>query len=540
MSSVALAPAPAAAAASRPAINPWFVAAAVIIPTFMEVLDTTVAIVSLRYIAGELSAAVVDAEWILTSYLAANATILPISGWLSARLGRRNYFLWSIAIFTIASALCGMATSLWQIVLFRIIQGLAGGGLQPSSQAILIDSFPPEKQGTAMTMFGIAALTAPVVGPTLGGYLSDYQSWRWIFYINIPIGGVAFLISYFLVKDPDYLKQERAELLRKPLNFDYVGLGLLALVMSAWEVLITKGQEWDWLWDPFGKVQTLLLVFIVGGIGLVIWELRRDNPVVNFRPLGERNFWSCCIIIFFAYSALYGVSTSLPGLLQSLFGYDAYHSGLVMSPSGLASVSMLLVCGYLLGRGTDARWLIGGGMLVVAAGSYWMSIMNLEISPWQAILPRVVTIAGLGMAFAPINVAAFMYTPRHMRAAAVGLFALLRNEGGSFGTSMARTVQERRDQFHTWRVGEFIDPFNPTVNSYLEWAQTFFYQQTGDAPRAARMALQSLANLRSQQASSLAYFDVFHIFALLALALAFLVLLMKRSVAEKGAHVGAE
>jgi DHA2 family multidrug resistance protein len=525
---------------SRPEINPWFVAAAVIVPTFMEVLDTTVAIVSLRYIAGELSAAVVDAEWILTSYLAANATILPISGWLSAQLGRRNYFLTSIAVFTIASALCGMATSLWQIVLFRIIQGLAGGGLQPSSQAILIDSFPPQKQGMAMTMFGIAALTAPVVGPTLGGYLSDYQNWRWIFYINIPIGGFALLISYFVVKDPDYLKQERSRLRQMPLNFDYIGLTLLALVMSAWEVLITKGQEWDWLWDPFGKVQTLLLILVVGGIGLVVWEMRRDNPVVNFRPLGERNFWVCCMIIFCSYSVLYGVSTSLPGLLQSLFGYDAYHSGLVMSPSGLASVTMLLVCGTLLGRGTDARWLIGVGMLVVAVGGFWMSAMNLEISPLHAILPRVVTIAGLGMAFAPINVAAFMYTPRHMRAAAVGLFALLRNEGGSFGTSMARTIQERRDQFHTWRVGEFLDPFNAMVSSYLEQSQAFFFQLTGDAPKAHRMALQSLANLRSQQASSLAYFDVFYMFAFLAVGLAFMVLLMKRSVAEKGAHIEAE
>jgi DHA2 family multidrug resistance protein len=536
MSSIALAP----AAISRPAINPWFVAAAVIIPTFMEVLDTTVAIVSLRYIAGDLSAAVVDAEWILTSYLAANATILPISGWLSAQMGRRNYFLASITVFVIASALCGMATSLWQIILFRIIQGLAGGGLQPCSQGILIDSFPPEKQGMAMTMFGIAALTAPVVGPTLGGYLADYQNWRWIFFINIPIGGVALLISYFVVKDPDYLKEERARLRGMPLNFDYIGMALLALVMSAWEVLITKGQEFDWLADPFGKVQTLLLIFVLGGAGLVVWEMRRENPVVNFRPLGERNFWVCCVIIFCAYAALYGVSTSLPGLLQSLFGYDAYHSGLVMSPSGLASVTMLLVCGAMLGRGTDARWLIAGGMLVLAAGSYWMSIMNLEISPMQAILPRVVTIAGLGMAFAPINVAAFMYTPRHMRAAAVGLFALLRNEGGSFGTSMARTVQERRDQFHTWRVGEFLDPFNAQVSSYLERTQTFFFQQTGDAPRAKRMALQSLSNLRSQQASSLAYFDVFVMFAVLAVALAFLVLLMKRSVAEKGAHIGAE
>ena len=325
-----------------------------------------------------------------------------------------------------------------------------------------------------------------------------------------------------------------------PLNFDYIGLALLALVMSAWEVLITKGQEWDWLADPFGKVQTLLLILVLGGAGLVVWEMRRDNPVVNFRPLGERNFWVCSIIIFCAYAVLYGVSTSLPGLLQSLFGYDAYHSGLVMSPSGLASVSMLLVCGALLGRGVDARWLIGVGMLVVAAGSYWMSVMNLEISPWQAILPRIITVAGLGMAFAPINVAAFMYTPRHLRGAAVGLFALLRNEGGSFGTSMAQTVQERRDQFHTWRVGEFLDPFNPRVSSYLQRAQAFFFQQTGDAPKAKRMALQSLADLRAQQAASLAYFDVFLLFAVLAVGLAFLVLLMKRSVAEKGAHVGAE
>lgn len=536
MSAIALAP----STASRPAINPWLVAATVIVPTFMEVLDTTVAIVSLRYIAGELSAAVVDAEWILTSYLAANATILPISGWLSSRLGRRNYFLWSIAVFTIASALCGMATSLWQIILFRVIQGLAGGGLQPSSQAILIDSFPAEKQGMAMTMFGIAALTAPVVGPTLGGYLSDYHSWRWIFFINIPIGCFALLLSYFVVVDPDYLQQERARLRRMPLNFDYIGLILLALVMIAWEVLITKGQEWDWVWDPFGKVQTLLLIFIIGGVSLVAWELRRDNPVVNFRPLSERNFWVCCIIIFCAYAVLYGVSTALPGLLQSLFGYDAYRSGLVMSPSGFASVTMLLVCGALLGRGVDARWLIGAGLLVVAAGGYWMSVMNLEISPRQAILPRVVLIAGLGMAFAPINVAAFLYTPRHMRAAAVGLFALLRNEGGSFGTSMAQTVRVRRDQFHTWRVGEFLDPLNPEVNSYLERTQAHFLQQTGDAYLAQHMALQSLADLRAQQSLSLAYFDVFFIAAVLAVSLAFLVLLMKRSVAEKGAHIGAE
>src|SRR6478736_4438118 len=227
VSSIALTP---VAAIRRPAVNVWIIAAIVVVPTFMEILDTTIANVALRYIAGGLSAAQTDADWVLTSYLAANATILPISGWISARLGRRNYFLLSIAVFTFASALCGLATSLEQIILFRVLQGLAGGGLQPSSQGVLLASFPPEKQGAAQTMFGIAALLAPVVGPTLGGYLTVNYDWRWIFYINLPVGAIGFLASYFLVEDPDYLKQERAELLKRPLNFDYIGLGLLVLV----------------------------------------------------------------------------------------------------------------------------------------------------------------------------------------------------------------------------------------------------------------------------------------------------------------------
>jgi DHA2 family multidrug resistance protein len=536
MSSMALSP---GLVRSR-AINPWVVAVAVVIPTFMEVLDTTIANVALRYIAGGLSAAVIDSEWVLTSYLAANATILPISGWLSAHLGRRNYFLLSIAVFTLASGLCGMATSLEQIILFRVIQGLAGGGLQPSSQGVLLDAFPPEKQGAAQTLFGVAALLAPVVGPTLGGYLTVQYDWRWIFFINVPVGALALLVCYFVVDDPDYLKKERAELRRRPLNFDYLGLGILALVMSCWEIMLSKGQEWDWLGDPFGRVQTLLILFVLGLGCLIVRELRIGNPVVNFRVLGERNLAASCVIIFCAFAVLYGASTSLPGLLQSLFGYDAYVSGLVQSPSGLGSILMLIVVGTLLGRGLDARWLVAAGLLVMAAGCYWMALMNLYISPWQVVWPRVVTIAGLSMIFAPLNVAAFKYTPRHLRGAAVGLFALLRNEGGSVGTSMSQTIQERRLQFHSSRVDEFLDPVNPHVNTFLEQARPFFFQQTGDAAGSQQRAVQALENLRQQQASSLAYFDVFWLAAVLGVGLVFLVLLMKRSVAEKRAHVGAE
>ena len=277
------------ASGSRAEVSPWLVAAVVIVPTFMEVLDTTIAVVALRYIAGGLSATVDDGEWVITSYLAANAVILPISGWLSARLGRRNYFLMSIAVFTLASGLCGMATSLGQLILFRVLQGLAGGGLQPSSQGVLLDAFPVQKQGIAMTLFGLAALLAPVVGPTLGGWITDNYSWRWVFYINVPVGLLAFGACYVLLRDPDYLTKQRAELRKQPLRFDTLGLSLLVIVMVSWEVVLSKGQEWDWFGDPFWRVQTLAICFVVGLIALIFWELRHPSPVVNFHPLRERN-----------------------------------------------------------------------------------------------------------------------------------------------------------------------------------------------------------------------------------------------------------
>ena len=535
MTDAALSPSRASAAG-----NVWLVAFFVVLPTFMEVLDTTIALVALRYIAGGLSATIVDGEWIITSYLAANAIILPITGWLSARLGRRNYFLISIAVFTVSSGLCGIATNLGQLIVFRAIQGLAGGGLQPSSQGVLLDAFPPERQGLAMTLFGLAALLAPVIGPTLGGWLTDQYQWRWVFLINVPIGLVAIAGCYVLLRDPDYLTQERIELRRRPLHFDSIGLSLLVIVMVCWEVMLSKGQEWDWLSDPFWRVQTLAIFFSAGLVGLIFWELRSPNPVVNFRPLGERNFGVCCIIIFCAYAVLFGASASLPGLLQSLFGYSALDAGLVMSPAGFFALFAMPIIGFMLGRRTDARWLIGVGLSLMAIGNYWMSQMNLFISPNQVVWPRVVLVLGLSVCFAPANVAAYLYTPAALRGAAVGLLSLLRNEGGSVGTSLAQTFQERRDQFHALRLGESLDPLNPAVQSFIEQAQARFLQQTGDPATAQQLAWQALENLRQQQASALSYFDCFWMFAVVMLALTLLVFLMKRSVAEKGARIGGE
>ena len=540
MSTSALAVPSYSAAATPRVINPWMIALAVVIPTFMEVLDTTIANVALRHIAGGLSAAVTDGEWVITSYLAANAIILPMSGWLAVRLGRRNYFLLSIALFTFASALCGMAMNLNMLIAARVLQGLAGGGLQPSSQGVLLDAFPKEKQGAAMTVFGIAALLAPVVGPTLGGYITDNYGWRWVFYLNLPVGILALLMCNALVFDPAYLKAQTADARKDRRPFDTLGLCLLAVTMTSWEIMLSKGQEWDWFGDPFLRVQILALVFVCCLGGLIFREMRHTNPLINFRTLADRNFAACCVIIFCAFAVLYSNTTTLPGLLQTLFGYDATTSGLVLSPSGVFAIIMLAIVGRLLGRGIDARYFMAAGLFVLGLGCYWMSRLNLEVGPWQIVWPRVVVIMGLSTIFAPLNVAAFMHIPPQLRGAAVGLLALLRNEGGSVGTSVAQTIYERRDQFHSLRLGEYLDPLNPAVSSYFNQSYPGFLQQTGDPILSKQMALQTLANLRVQQSSALAYFDTFFFFACVAGVLVFLVFLMKRSVAEKGAHVAAE
>lgn len=514
-------------------MNPWIVAVAVVVPTFMELLDTTIANVALRYIAGGLSAAETDSEWVITSYLAANALVLTVSGWLSIRLGRRNYFLISIAVFTIASALCGMATSLPEIILYRALQGLAGGGLQPCSQGVLLDSFPREKQGAAMSVFGMAALTGPVVGPTLGGWLVDNYDWRWIFYINIPIGVLAFASAYFLVKDPDYLVEQRKKANGQTFRLDVIGLGLLAIAVSCWEILLSKGQEWDWLWDPFGRIQVLVVMVAVGVITFVIRELRTKDPLIDLRVIRERNLAAGCVILFCSFGVLYGASIALPQMLQQLFNYDAIHAGYILSPGGISSISMLIAMGYLLGRGVDARWPIMLGLLLMSASNFWMAMLDLGVSPWNLIAPRLVLTAGLGLIFSPINVAALLYTPQESRPSAIALISLLRNEGGSVGTSLFQTLVQRREQFHSSRLNDNLDLLNPHVVDFLSAGRDSFHQAGNGSGLAHDMALQSLSDLRFQQAASLAYFDVFWLAAVLGLVLVPLVLLMKKSVTKK-------
>jgi DHA2 family multidrug resistance protein len=520
-------------------ISVWILALIVVIPTFMEVLDSTIVNVALRQIAGGLQAAANDSQWTVTSYLAANATILPISGWISERLGRRNYFLLSIGIFTLCSALCGFSTNLGQLIFFRVVQGLAGGGLQPMSQGILFDIFPKEKQGVAMTIFGVAALVAPVLGPTLGGFLTDTYSWRYIFYINIPVGIAALVACSIYLQDPEYLQKEHAEMKKNPSPFDTLGLMLLSITMVCWEVVNTKGQEWDWFGDPFWRVQGLLALFIVALVSLIYRERRISHPILNFKPLADKNFLVCSVIIFMACAVLYGSVTILPTLLESLINYNALNAGLVVSPSGIFAILTMIGAGIAMSRQVDTRLLIGLGLAVMAIGCLWTSKLSLLCAPINFVGPNIVITMGISLIFAPINVAAFYYIPVELRASAIGLFALLRNEGGSWGTSAIQTILDRREQFHALRVNEYLDNFNPAVVSYLDKMTSYYRGENYGPVLSKQMAWQSLSNLRTQQADGLANFDCFWVMGVVALILIPGVYFMKRAIYEKGAMISA-
>jgi DHA2 family multidrug resistance protein len=518
--------------AHRPAINPWVIALTVTLATFMEVLDTSIANVALPHMAGSLSVSVHESTWVLTSYLVANAVILPLSGWLSSILGRKRFYISCVVLFTAASALCGMATSIEQLVLFRVLQGLAGGGLQPSEQAILMDTFPPAKRGMAMAVYTLAILVAPVLGPTLGGYITENYSWRWIFYINLPVGVISVVLSSLILQDPPYLKAQKAARKGQPFRMDFIGLGLLSLGLASLELMLDKGQEHDWFDSPF--IVTLCAIAVVALVSTVFWELRHPAPIVNLRLFRDRNFSAAAVCIFFAFGVLYGSNVLLPQMLQTLMGYSSLKAGLVLSPAGFVTMLEMPVIGLLLSRGFDARKVIIAGLATVGFASLWMSGLNLGVSPGMVISPRNFQTLGAGMMFVPLNLAAYAFIPKDQVNNASGLFSLVRNEGSSIGVALTNTLLQRRTQFHQFRLIEHLHPMNPVASGWLSGLSATLQGHGSDPVVARRQGLAIMYQNVQQQAAAISYLDMFWLFSMLSFAVIPLVFLMKRSASDGG------
>src|SRR5579863_6259422 len=418
--------------------------------TFMEVLDTSVANVALPHIAGSLASTPDEATWVLTAYLVANAVVLPLSGWFSTLFGRKRFYMSCVLLFTASSAMCGFAPSLGALIFFRVLQGLGGGALQPVSQAILRETFPREKQGMAMAVYGMGVVFAPVVGPTLGGWITDNFTWRWIFLINIPVGICSLLFTSLLIFDPPYLIRKT---LREGLKIDYIGLGLLATGLGALEIMLDEGQRNDWFSSSGIVVAAATAVFCL--VAVVFWELKQKDPVVEFHLLKERNFAIATGTMFILGFVLYGSTMALPLFLQTLLGYTAMQSGMALSPGGLAIMIMMPVVGFLLSK-IEARWLVIFGLLVSSIGLFQMSHFDLEIDFRHAVSARVVQSLGLAFLFVPINTVAFFFVAREKTSYATGLINLARNIGGSTGIALATTLVARRGQFHQQRLIDHV------------------------------------------------------------------------------------
>jgi DHA2 family multidrug resistance protein len=520
---------------AAPEISPWVVAGVVTVATFMEVLDTSIANVALPHIAGNLSSSLEESTWVLTSYLVANAIVIPVSGWLSALVGRKPFFMICVAIFTLSSALCGMASSLGMLVLFRILQGLGGGGLQPSVQAVLVDLFPGKKRGMAMALYTIAMLVAPVLGPTLGGWITDNYSWRWIFYINVPVGIVCLMLAQPLLHDPPYLVARRLARRGQPLKIDYIGLALISLGLACTEILLDKGQQEDWF-----SSRLIITLAIVGGLAIIfaiIWELDHPAPILNLRLLAERNFMLCCVIAVALYASIYACNVLLPQLMQTQMGYSPTTAGMILSPAGLFTMALVPFVGYMLTRGVDPRLLIGLGLGIAGAATLWMGQLNLQVAPSNILWPRVLQSCGAGMMFVPLSTIAFRFLPREESGNAAALYALVRNEGSSIGVALVTTLLVRGTQMHQAMLVGHVSAYDPgTVQTLNQMSQV---ATSADPTAGPAMAMHLIYNTVIQQATILSYVDQFRRFGLLVLLIVPLVLLLRKPALDKNAPAEA-
>ncbi len=475
--------------------NPWLVAVVISMATFMEVLDTSVANVSLPHIAGNLSASQDESTWILTSYLVSNAIVLPISGWLATVIGRKRFYLSCVALFGLSSLLCGLAPSLGALVCFRILQGLGGGGLAPTEQSMLADMFPPQKRGQAFALYGIAVVVAPTLGPTLGGWITDNFSWRWIFLVNVPVTLLSLFLAGRLLVDPPAVKRDRAQALRGGLRIDYFGFALVALALGCLQVVLDKGEEDDWFASPF--ILSFSIVSALSLVFLIFWELSQEHPIVDLSLMKNRNFSASMLVMFVTGFILIATTQIIPRFLQTILGYPATDAGLALTAGGCATLAVMPLVGRLSQK-VPAKYLIVAGLVIECAACFHLATLNTHIDFRHIALARMAQAIGLPFLFVPISAVAYAGLPPGKNDDASALINTMRNLGGSFGISFATTLLAERGQFHHSRLSESVNVFAPAFQNHLL------------GPLAA-------LNLRvTRQAAMLGYIDIFWLLGWLA------------------------
>ncbi|MCC7203017.1 MAG: DHA2 family efflux MFS transporter permease subunit [Nitrospirae bacterium] len=489
------------------------------LPTLIEIIDTSVVNVSLEHIRGSLSAGVDESTWTITSYLVSNAIIIPLTGWLSRRFGRKRYLLFSIGLFTASSFMCGAAWNLQSLVFFRILQGIGGGAMQPISQSILLESFPPRQHGIAMAVFGVGIMFGPIVGPLMGGWLTDNWSWHWIFFINVPIGIISMFMVLFFISDPPYLKG-------KGLKVDYAGLGLLAISLGCLQVVLDKGQQEDWFASQF--IVALTFISVVSLISFIINELRVENPIVNLRLFRQATFSAGNIVMFCAFFNLFGSIVLLPIYLQTLMGYTSTLSGLVLGPGGIATLIVMPIAGLLVTR-VNPKTLLAFGIIVCSYSTYVMSQFNLYADFTTILWPRILLGIGMGSLFIPLTTMTMSGIRKEDMGDATSFYNLLRNLGGSFGVAFVATTLARRSQFHQGRLSEGFTQFDPAFQQAVSTIESTLRGAGADPATSSYGSLDILYKELIRQAAMLSFNDAFYIVSILMLLTLPLIFLMRRT-----------
>ncbi|HLX37175.1 MAG TPA: DHA2 family efflux MFS transporter permease subunit, partial [Candidatus Binataceae bacterium] len=445
--------------------NPWAIAMTVTLATFMEILDTSIANVALPHIAGALSSSIDESTWVLTSYLVSNAIVLPMSAWMSSRIGRKRFYMTCVALFTVSSFLCGLAPSLGVLIACRVLQGAGGGGLQPSEQSILADTFPPHQRGMAFAVYGLAIVAAPALGPTLGGWITDNYNWRWIFFINIPVGIISLLLTYRMIEDPPHLVREQKLAKAQGARIDFIGLALLALTFGPLQVVLDKGEEDNWFGSHFivAFATIAAAAFVIG----IIWELYQEHPIVNLRLFKNRNFMISSVLMFALGFMLYATTVLLPEFVQLLMGYTAELAGTILSPGALLIMALMPLVGFLIAR-VDARYLIAFGFLILSLSLFHMTGIDLQISWWNAMMLRTYQSIALAFLFVPINTVSYVGMKPEQNTQVSGLINLMRNIGASAGISLTGAMVTERAQFHQAQLAQRANSYNPHMHDALQ------------------------------------------------------------------------